>query len=332
MNRVRQIRKFAAVLLICSLLFFARTGYLIIRPGSAEDLSRLVTVEQGSKEHSGRFFLVTVTQQNASLPLLLYGLLSPGVDIRPHREVIPPGISRQEYNDMMKLWMEESKNLAQVIALRRVGLEVPIESDGVEVVDVGEDSPARGILQPGDVIIAVDGQPVYLAEELVRKVQLRSIGDHVRLTIRRDGAERTVAIATTSHTENPGKAAIRVLVQTLNWHPLLPVDITIDAGEITGPSAGLMFVLEILNQIDRDDLTGGHLIAGTGTINLQEEVGAIGGVRQKVMAAEKAGAEFFFVPVENFADAQTAARHIKLVPVSTLSEVLDFLGRLADKM
>lgn len=331
MRRMRQIHKpFIAFLIIGGLaaIFFARTGYLLVRPGSAEDLSRFVTVQNGDADDNGTFFLVTVTQQHASPVLMLYALLAPNVDLQQRRQVIPPGMDPKEYQELMQRWMEESQNLARVIALRRQGFEVPIESDGVEVVEVGEDSPAKGVLQAGDIIRGVDGEPVFLAEELVRMVQLRPIGNPVSLRILRDNQEKTVTVDTTSHTEQPDKAAIRVLIHTLNWQPRLPKEIEIETGEITGPSAGLMFVLEILNQLDPADITTGRKIAGTGTINLQEEVGPIGGVRQKVVAAEKAGAEFFFVPLDNFADAQLAARRITLVPVGSLEEALQFLQDL----
>lgn len=325
MSRIRQFRKIAASVVLGAFLLFGPTGYVLVRPGSAEDLSGFVTVEGGKREDPGVFYLVTVTQQSASPVLLLYALADPIVELRLRRNVIPRNMDRDEYNELMRRWMRESQDLAKVIALRRSGYEVPIDSDGVEVVRVEEESPARGILEPKDVILAVDGQEVFLAEELVSRVQQRPVGEPVELRIQRGEKELTVTIPTTTHAENPERAAIRVLIQTLNWQPELPVDIEIDPGEITGPSAGLMFVLEILNQLDPADLARGRKIAGTGTINLREQVGAIGGVRQKVRAAERKGAEFFFVPEENYEEAKPAARSIVLVPVADLSEALDFL-------
>lgn len=325
---MKQLRKIIAIIVVGALLLFAKTGYLLIKPGSAEDLSRFVTVQGSTDDDNGTFYLVTVSQQRATPVLLCYALLHPDVELQPSTSVIPPNMDRQEYNELMQRWMTESQNLAKVIALRHSGYEVPIHSDGVEVVDVEEDSPAQGLLFPEDVIVAVDGHSVYLAEELISQVQLRPVGDPVSLTVKRNGEQREVEVATTNHTELPERAAIRVLIQTLNWQPVLPLEIEIDAGEISGPSAGLMFVLEIMRQLEARDLTAGHKIAGTGTINLQEEVGAIGGVHQKVKAAEKAGAAYFFVPLENYEDAKQAAQKITLVPVQTLTEALHFLQEL----
>ncbi|MBS3898890.1 MAG: PDZ domain-containing protein [Dethiobacter sp.] len=325
MVRIGKLRKTLVIVLIGIILLFARTGYMLVRPGSAEDIAEFITVEEGGKNHDGSFYLVTVTQQNASPLLMLYGLLDPIVDLQPLRTVIPPGMDPEEHRLLLEQWMRESQNLARVIALRRFGIDVPIKSDGVEVVAVGEESPALGLLEPRDVIVAVDGQPVSLAEELVTKVQLRAVGEPVELTVLRGKEAITVTMPTTTHPEQQDKAAIRVAIQSLNWQPQLPVKIEIQVGQITGPSAGLMFVLEILNQLEPADLTAGKQIAGTGTINLREEVGSIGGVRQKVRAAEKAGAQYFLVPEGNFAEAKMVARSIELVPVATLEEALAFL-------
>ncbi|NLM45618.1 MAG: PDZ domain-containing protein [Firmicutes bacterium] len=328
---MRKLLKAIAVVALAAALLFSRTGYFLVRPGSAEDLSRIVAVEQKAGADAGSFYLVTVTQQTASPLMLFFGALDPIVDVRRKSSVVPPGMDLKEYNNLMVRWMEESQNLAKVIALRELGYEVPITSDGVEVVQVEEDSPAQGILFPGDIITAVDGKTVYLTNELMDIVQSRPIGETVRLKVVRNGEEREVTVPTTRHTELPDKAAIRVLIKTLNWQPILPFRIEIEVGEISGPSAGLMFVLEILNQLDPHDLTAGYKIAGTGTINLQREIGPIGGVRQKVRAAEKERADYFLVPLENYAEAKTAVRSITLVPVETLDDALQFLRSLENR-
>lgn len=325
MARIEKLRKPFVIILIVIFLLFTRTGHMVVRPGSAEDIADFIKVDEGRKDHAGSFYLVTVTQQNASPLLMLYGLLDPIVDLQPTRTVIPPGMDPEEHSRLLNQWMQESQNLARVIALRRFGYAVPIKSDGVEVVAVGEESPALGLLEPRDVIVAVDGQQVSLAEELVTRVQLRAVGEPVELTVLRGKETVSVTIPTTTHPEQQDKAAIRVTIQTLNWQPQLPVEIEIQVGQITGSSAGLMFVLEILNQLEPADLTAGKQIAGTGTINLKEEVGSIGGVRQKVRAAEKAGAQYFLVPKENFEEAKKVARTVELVPVGTLEEALAFL-------
>jgi PDZ domain-containing protein len=114
----------------------------------------------------------------------------------------------------------------------------------------------------------------------------------------------------------------------MNWQPLLPLEIDIDTGPVIGPSAGMMFVLELLDRLVPENLTGGKNIAGTGTISLNEKVGAIGGVKQKVAAAEMAGIKYFLVPEENYEEAADVARKIKVISVDTLDDALVFLRNL----
>lgn len=327
---MKKLARYALIVLVVAGLLFLRTGYLVVRPGSALDLSTLVSVESVTgEEDEGSFYLVTVVQKEATPLQLLQAIIDSDVDLRHKSRYMPPGLNKEEYREIMKQWMIESQTLAKVIALRKKGYEVPVKSDGIKVVKIEEDSPAKGILQPGDVIVAVDGKEVYLVEELIEEVGARSAGSPVTLTVRRDSEIKELTVNTVTHLQQPDKAGIRAYVQTLNWQPVLPLEIDIQVGKITGPSAGLMFVLEILNQLDEKDLTFGHKIAGTGTINLEEEVGSIGGVRQKVRAAEEAGAEYFLVPEKNYEEAKNNARAVTVVAVRTLDEALHFLEGLS---
>ena len=327
---MKKLARYALIVLVVAGLLFLRTGYLVVRPGSALDLSTLVSVESVTgEEDEGSFYLVTVVQKEATPLQLLQAIIDSDVDLRHKSRYMPPGLNKEEYREIMKQWMIESQTLAKVIALRKKGYEVPVKSDGIKVVKIEEDSPAKGILQPGDVIVAVDGKEVYLVEELIEEVGARSAGSPVTLTVRRDSEIKELTVNTVTHLQQPDKAGIRAYVQTLNWQPVLPLEIDIQVGKITGPSAGLMFVLEILNQLDEKDLTFGHKIAGTVTINLEEEVGPIGGVRQKVRAAEEAGAEYFLVPEKNYEEAKNNARAVTVVAVRTLDEALHFLEGLS---
>lgn len=339
MVEARRLRKICTVVFLLVLtgilgltflsFFVPVADYVLIRPGSADDLRPLVAVEGGDQDDQGKFFLVTVSQQKTRLlPLALYGYLHPHIDVQPLANVIPPGMGEQEYRELLMQWMTESKLTAQVIALRRAGYPVEIISEGVAVEGFLEESPSRGILQKGDIIVAVDGKEVLLANELISAVQSRSVGETVGLTVLRDDEQLETEVTTVPHPDSPELPALGVYIRTLRWEPVLPLEIDFQTGEIAGPSAGMMFVLEILNQLLTQDLTGGRLIAGTGTIDINETVGPIGGVYQKVIAAEQAGAEFFIVPEENYAEAQKAVRDIELVPVRTLQDTLDFLDSL----
>lgn len=328
---MRKYFNLTTVLILIALLFLGflvQLDYYLIRPGTAEELSAMIRVEGKGREETGRFFMVTVAQQQANLWSLIYALVDPSIDISPISKVLPPDMSSEEYNKIMQSWMRDSKYLAQIIALRRAGYEVPITSDGVEIVEIIPGSPAEGILQPGDIIKAIGNREINLAEEVVQQIQQNEIGDMVLLTVQRKGKVKEYELSTTSHVDEPDKAALKIYVRTLNWQPLLPLEIDIDTGPVIGPSAGLMFVLEILDRMVPENLTGGHSVAGTGTITISEQVGGIGGVKQKVITAERAGIEYFIVPQENYQEAKQAARQITVVPVQKLEDALGFLQSL----
>ncbi len=324
----RSVRPYLVIVLIVVLGMYIRPGYFIVKPGSTEGLGRLIELEGELRMEEGEFFMVTVSQQQGNLWNVLYGLFHPVFDVRPISGSIPAGMDREEYNELMRSWMQDSQYLAQVIALRRAGYEVPIYSEGVEIVELIPDSPAQGMLFPGDVIRELDGKEVMLAEDVVKHIQGMEIGESVNLCIEREGERLEVEVVTTTNPEEPGLAALRIYVKTLEWRPLLPLKISIETGPVVGPSAGMMFVLEIMDRLLPESLTGGHKIAGTGMITLDEEVKRIGGVRQKVVAAERAGAEFFLVPQENYREALQAAKTIQVVEVGSLEDVIAFLETL----
>lgn len=127
--------------------FFIPTDFILIKPGSAQDLSKMVTVEGADTDDQGKFFLVTVNQQSARLWHLVYGYLHPHIEVRRYSNVIPPGINMQEYRWLLDQWMQESKNTAKVIALRRAGYDVEIINEGAIVVGFLENSPSWGFLK-----------------------------------------------------------------------------------------------------------------------------------------------------------------------------------------
>ncbi len=308
--------------------FLIRLDYYIAAPSRALELGNLITVDGKDPGDSGTFFLVTVSQMQAVPFTLLYALIHPHLDIKPVSEVIPVGMDKEEYRQLQAENMRESRLMAQVVALRRAGYEISIESDGVEIVGFLENAPAEPYLQLGDRLLSVDGKQILLASEVSLLVQERQVGEVVNFTLVRDGTLLELELATGEHPEEKGMPFVGIYIKTLPWEAEIPLNIAMDTGRIGGPSAGMMFTLEIINQLLDGDITAGRKIAGTGTIDFNENIGRIGGVAQKVIAAERAGAEYFLVPVANYEAAQNIARRIVVVPVDNLEQVLDFLNTI----
>jgi Lon-like protease len=324
-----------AVLIIVLIFFsglFIKLDYYIVRPSRAMELGELINVENRDPDDEGAFFLLTVSQHRATPFTILYGLVHPHYDINPISSIIPVGMDEEEYRQLQADNMAESRLMAQVVALRRAGYDIDVSSEGVEVIGFLENAPAEPYLREGDKLIIVDGKRVILASEVPLIVQEREVGESIGLTVIRDGRLLEMELKTGEHPEESGLPFLGIYIKTLPWEAEIPVNIVMDTGRIGGPSAGMMFTLEIINQIIEGDLTAGKKIAGTGTIDFTEKIGRIGGVAQKVIAAERVGAEVIFVPEANYSDALKAARRIIVVPVSDLDQALEFLSNLEAEM
>jgi PDZ domain-containing protein len=319
------------IIVVLAIVFLSNTyigsKYMVMMPGITEDLSEIVEVEGGNKNKPGSFLLTAVTSRSANLPLYLYSFIKQEIDLLPREEVIPEGWDMNEYIDYMQQWMAESQKVAEVVALKEAGYEPLIHGEGAQVVKLTKDSPARGFLKEGDIIMMAEDNEIRLAEDLVRVVTSYDIGKKVKLDVLRNNKKLQLEVDTIESESQKGKAAIGVYVTTFKWRPELPIDIKIRTGEIGGPSAGAMFVLEILNQLTEQNLTSGRIVAGTGTVDLTGKIGEIGGVVQKVYTAHRDGATVFFTPAGNADDALKAGKklNIEVVPVETVKECIDYL-------
>lgn len=307
------------------------TNYGLEAPGSALQVEPMVTMPQERRNPiSGSFYLTTVIPQT---PIILgewvYGHFDRAIKIVPPEAIIPKDRTPQQYAREQFRVLQDSETLAKVVALRMAGFDVPGESIGVHVVSVVDGAPAQGILRAGDVIKSVDGKAVTTTSGLIDILKARSVGDIVRLSVLRDDETQTMDVKLGAPAEADGAPRIGISILPAITGYSFPFEVTIVPQKTAGgPSAGLMFTLTVYNLVTPEDLTRGHKIAGTGTIDVDGRVGPIGGVRQKVVAAERAGAEYFLSPEDNYADATAMARKIKVVKMTTAQEAIDFLKGL----
>jgi PDZ domain-containing protein len=253
------------VALVASNYFLSR-NYTVVAPGATVNLREIVSVESGSKEGEGSFFLTTVSSRPLNIPLFIHAAYSPHVNIIKREKMIPPGWTIKDYLNYMKSWMEESQKIAEVVALRKAGYEPKILGEGAQIVGIMDESPAKGKLFQGDIIKKVDNKDITIADEVVKNISARAVGDVVQLQVERQGELVNVSVPTIESNNQEGQTIIGIYITTLNWKPVLPLEIRINTGNIGGPSAGSMFAMEILNQLSSKDLTKGKKVAGTGTI------------------------------------------------------------------
>jgi PDZ domain-containing protein len=329
----RRGKRILIVLVLVGLLGYAGyavpSGYFAFFPGDALPVTPMVKVESGAADAKGTFYMTTISAREANFFIYLYAKVDPRVSLKTREEYLPRGMDLVEYNKYSQRLMDESRAIASVIGLKLAGVDAYFTGKGVKAVEIMTDGPAYGKLQPGDIIISADGVATDVAEQFTDYMAKVQIGQTLNLRIRRKDQEIMVALEAVEHPTQKGRAAVRIRIETESPSFYSPVKVDIDPGNVTGPSAGLMFTLEVANQADHaTDMTHGRRIAGTGTVNPSGKVGPVGGAAQKVAAAEREGAEYFLVPKDNLAEASQAARRIKIVPVDSVEDALQFLTTL----
>jgi PDZ domain-containing protein len=300
-------------------------------PGVALSVEPMVNVPaQYLHTHSGTFILTTVFSH---APILagewMLAKVDPAMMVVAPEIVVPKNTTVQEQARQDYRMLDDSEATAITVGLRLAGYQTEMIGKGVRVDSILPESNANGILQIGDVITALNGEPIQTTEDLIGKVRAQSGNSPVQLEVERDQVTMKLTVPLLPPVSPSDTPKIGITIESAGFDFKPPFPVSIVTQKISGgPSAGLMFTLTIYNALSSQDLTGGRKIAGTGTINLDGTVGPIGGVKQKVPAAEATGARYFLCPVDNYADAVSVARTIKVIKIATVQDALDFLHSL----
>ncbi|WP_125703196.1 SepM family pheromone-processing serine protease [Lacticaseibacillus daqingensis] len=328
----------AGLLALC----FLPTNRYVEVPGSAESLKPYVTVRGIKDREKGQYMLTTVGIVGPASPaVLLWAQFQPYAETLTKAELMGSD-SSAEYDLLQRYYIQSAGTNAIQAAFTLAKQPVAVNHLGIYVMSLLADSPFKGKLKLGDTITALDGHHYQTADAYVKAIAARKVGSTLTLTYTRAGQTRH---ATGKLMRLPGtkKAGIGI---TLTEHTTVTTTpkVTIDAGEIGGPSAGLMFALQTYTLITHQQLRRGQAIAGTGTIDGTGTVGQIGGIDKKVVIAAKTGAKVFFAPNQpatkallkldptyqnNYAVAKRTAKAIGtkmvIVPVKHLQDAVDYL-------
>lgn len=241
--------------------------------------------------------------------------------IVPEELVFPKGVTSTQVDQQSAAEMADSQGEAVAVALRGLGLTVP---EVVTVRELAKDSPAKGILRGGDVLVSIGGTAVTTPDGVRAAVRALKPGDEAVFTVRRGGKEQVLTVKTAA---SKGRTVVGVFLQAAFD---FPVKVNIDAGEVGGPSAGMMFALAVYDKLTPGALTGGATIAGTGTIDSGGAVGPIGGIQQKLAGAKRGKATWFLAPAEN---CDEVVGHVpdglRVVKVSTFIQARDAIEAIA---
>jgi PDZ domain-containing protein len=318
---MRRVYLIGGTLAVLAAAIIVPMPFIAIEPGVALPVPSRVHL-QTTDVHPirGQLLMTAVTLAEPSAVGVVAAWANPKDDVVPKPAVIPPGVDEQQYLVTQQKLFEETGRIAAAVGLRAAGYPVNITGGGAQVMGVIRGSPADGKLRVGDVITAVDGQPIRLASDLGRATARAHQSDVVTLTVQSAGQPRSVQV-TLDRIDQLGRIGLGVSVQTVGLDVTLPFPVEVDARQLGGPSAGLMISLTVFDMASPVDLVRGRTIAGTGTIDLDGNVGPVGGVKQKVETARAEHATIFLVPADELAQAREGADStIRLIPVTTFDE------------
>ncbi|MCM3756617.1 PDZ domain-containing protein [Sporosarcina aquimarina] len=335
-------------ILIALFMLYPLDSY-ISQPGGAYELTPLVKVEDGDEDDAGTFSLMTISVGKATPATYFWSKVSDKMQLLPANKVRRHGESDQEYNVRQLRLMSDSQFNAITVAFEKAGKPVDIDFAGIYIQHVVDGSASDGKLEAGDRVVGVDGKPLIEPDQFATYIADQRKGDTIQVEAERDKKKFQTDITLKEIPEANGKVGLGI--QFLEDRSLKTIPkVNFNTSEIGGPSAGLMFTLEIINQLKEEDISKGYTIAGTGEMMPGGTVGRIGGIDFKVMAADRDGMEIFFAPDDdlpeevkaanpgiktNYEEASETAKKIgtkmKIVPVKTVDDALSYLEKLESK-
>jgi len=335
-NNLSKSRKAIVIFLIALMpIGLIKTEYYFMSPGPPYQWE----IDYGNNDNytfEGNLYQLTVRRDEANIFVYLWSLINESYDLYPREVILPDGVTPQELSEISIQNMRTSENVAIAVALKNIGYEIESKGDGVAVVGLLEDSPVKDKLKKGDLINSINNTDIYSATEFISTLRTYSIGETVSIGLLRevDGVKEQMYIETTliEHVEYEGEPMVGFLATTVNERFDFPFEIDIKTGNVGGPSAGLMMALNVYNNLIPEDITNSMIVAGTGTIEIDGSVGPVGGIKQKIIAAKRAGAELILVPVANFEEAsQFETDKTAIVAVDSFYEALSVISQYSSR-
>lgn len=296
--------------------------FFALGPGPAREVVPLIHVD-GAPTYgsSGRLVMTTVRFTQVTALGAMVAWINPEQVVVDEETVYPPGLSPSEEEKRAISQMDQSKIDAAAVALSEVTAYPRDHGAGALVEFVGTDCPADGRLFPGDRIVRIDGERVDSKREASMLIDAVPGDEPIEFQVEADGDVNDVRVTRGPCPGVDDPVIGIVLVDSF------PFDITIESGDVGGPSAGLMWAVGLYDLLTPGDLTRGRTIAGTGAIDLEGKVGPIGGIRDKVVAARDADADIMLVPRADFRELRDVdTGDLRLIPVSTFDEAVKALS------
>ena len=316
--------KFLIIWGIIIFLFFYELPYVIYTPGGIVNLEERISVDD-AYESDGSLNMSYVSLVKGTAPMILLSYIIPNWDLIDKDEITSEDESVDDLIELEKLYMQSSINNATILAYEKAGKELKITKKVNNIIYIADD--AETDLKMYDELISVEGIEVTNIVEVKKIVNEKEAGDTIKLKVIRNNKEKECS-AKIYETNDGLKVGISFLT-TYEYETDPSIDIKTKASE-SGSSGGLMLSLAIYNALTKEDITKGRTIVGTGTIEINGEVGAIDGVKYKILGAVKNDADIFICPMENYEEAIKVKEefdlNIDIHGVNTFDEALEYLN------
>ena len=316
--------KFILSIILILVVFSIRFPYYIDAPGGITDMSE--KIEINGYESKGSFNLAYVKEYRATIPTLIFSLFNKDWKIIKQDEVILDSEDYESYEMRDKVLMEESISNATYVAYKKANKYIKELSNKIVIIYITESSNTD--LKVGDEIISINNEYIHSKEDVTKVINSLDIGSKLDIKVKNNNKEynRYAYII-----KEDNKKIIGILISNLKEYETNPkVNVIVDKNE-SGSSGGLITALSIYNSLVKEDITNGLKIVGTGTIDLDGNIGSIGGVEYKLKSAVKKDADLFIVPLDkNYEEAIKLKKEnnydIEILGVSTFDEVIDYLN------
>ena len=317
--------KYLVLFIVLILLFTIELPYKVYAPGGMVELSKRVNVENGYATN-GTLGMAYVSMIKGSIPYLLLSYVIPDWDIVSDTEIKYDNETMKERIEVDKISTEQSISSAIIASYTLAGKSVKVNEEVVHITYI--DEHANTDLKLLDIVKSVEGQKIKNTKELKELLKNYRAGDKVTFQVLRSGKE--IECTATLYDSSDGAKVGVMLTETYDIEETPNCSVTMKQSE-SGPSGGLMMSLQIYNDLTEEDITKGKKIIGTGTIDNEGNVGAIGGVKYKLIGAARKHADIFLVPTDNYEEAisvkESHKLDINIMAVSTLKDAIEALEK-----
>lgn len=337
-KNLRALIKIICLVLLCLLLILP-LPYRIEIPGEAKPLNESIVVSgHGAPVRSGGgFYLPTVKTAPVNISLLIYNLFDRYSEIHPLTSEAQAMSKKQQEETISQLQMRVSENIAVWEAFRLAKKPIDFEYGGAYVTEVARYSSFHNKLRPLDLITHLDGQRFESNEEMLDYIKKQKVGDQVTLKFQRemDGEKKEQEVEGNYIQLDNGKTGIGMSLME-NTSLISNPEVKIKVGDISGPSGGLLFTLDIYSKLTGKDITKGRKVAGSASITVGGAVWPVGGIRQKVVAAERQDIDVFFVYSNgravgdyNYLEAKETVKWLRsdmsIIPIDNVNDAIEYL-------